>query len=206
MHCCPDTPPDALAWAKLSRRRFLGGLAAASASLLVPGVWTDIARATASTPVGIDLPGDDMPRQLTLHHTHTDQVLHVEYWRDGAYVPAALESVNHFLRDFRTGEQVCIDPHLLDVLHTLVLATGTNSPFHVISAYRSPQTNARLRKRSRGVARNSQHLRGRAIDVRLEDVATATLRDAAIALGRGGVGYYANSRFVHVDTGPVRTW
>ena len=205
MSCCPDTS-DELAWANLSRRRFLTGLAAASASLLVPGVWNGLAHASTPTQPAIDLPGGDLPRELTFHHTHTEEELHIVYWRTGSYVPEALDAVNRFLRDFRTGDQVSIDPHLLDVLHTLALATGTKSSFHVISGYRSPQTNASLRKRRRGVARNSQHLRGRAIDVRLEDVDTTTLRDTAIALGRGGVGYYKKSRFVHVDTGPVRTW
>ena len=215
MSCCPDTgaeditpsPSEAndLAWAHLSRRRFLGGLAVASASLVVPGVWSRAAGDTTSPQIPIALPGE-LPRELTFHHTHTAEELRIVYWQDGNYVQDGLAAVSHFLRDFRTGDQVQIDPHLLDVLHTLALATGTKSPFHVISGYRSPQTNARLRKRRRGVARNSQHLRGRAIDVRLEDVNAKTLRDTAIALGRGGVGYYARSRFVHVDTGPVRTW
>lgn len=206
MSCCPDTPSDDLEWATLSRRRFLTGVAAASASLLVPGVWNDLAHATTSAELAVELPGDDLPRELAFHHTHTGEELNIVYWRAGSYLPEALDAVNRFMRDFRTGDQVSIDPHLLDVLHTLALATGTKSSFHVISGYRSPRTNASLRKRRRGVARNSQHLRGRAIDVRLEDVDTRTLRDTAIALGRGGVGYYKRSRFVHVDTGPIRTW
>ena len=111
-----------------------------------------------------------------------------------------------FLRDHRTGDEHPIDPALYDILNDLRLATGTRSPFHVISAYRSPRTNSMLQENGRGVAKGSLHLQGRAIDVRLADVGSASLRDAAVELQRGGVGYYRGPDFVHVDTGRVRRW
>jgi len=145
-------------------------------------------------------------RRLSFVHTHTSERLTVPYFADGGYLPDGLASLRGFLRDFRTGEEHEIDPGLFDVLHDLKLATGTKSPFHVISGYRSPRTNAMLREHGRGVASGSMHLVGRAIDVRLTDTSSAVLRDAAIELARGGVGYYHDSDFVHVDTGRVRRW
>ena len=145
-------------------------------------------------------------RLLSFVHTHTSERLTVPYFADGGYLPQGLASLRGFLRDFRTGEEHEIDPALFDLLHDLKLATGTKSPFHVISGYRSPRTNAMLREHGHGVARGSMHLLGRAIDVRLTDTSSAALRDAAIELARGGVGYYHDSDFVHVDTGRVRRW
>lgn len=139
-------------------------------------------------------------------HTHTRERLELPYFADARYLPQGLARLNAFLRDHRTGEQHRIDPALFDLLYELRLATGTRSPFQVISGYRSATSNAVLRARSRGVARRSLHMDGRAIDVRLADVRSAVLRDAAVELARGGVGYYARSNFVHVDTGRVRTW
>ncbi len=145
------------------------------------------------------------PRSLTFYHTHTGEGLRVVYFDAGAYVPGALASLNTLLRDFRTGDAHPIDPRLFDTLHALNLACGPGT-FEIISGYRSPHTNALLHARSNGVATNSLHLQGRAIDVRLTGRDTRKLRDAAIALGAGGVGYYAASDFVHVDTGRPRTW
>ena len=110
------------------------------------------------------------------------------------------------MRDYRANEIKPIDPVLLDQLYALKLKTGTKSPFHVISGYRTPATNAMLRRRSNGVARRSYHTKGKAIDIRLPGYDTHRLRNAALSLRSGGVGYYRNSNFVHVDTGPVRTW
>ena len=145
-------------------------------------------------------------RLLSFVHTHTSERLTVPYFAEGSYLPEGLATLRGFLRDFRTGEEHEIDPALFDLLHDLKLATGTNSPFHVISGYRSPRTNAMLREHGHGVASGSMHLLGRAIDVRLTDTSSAVLRDAAIELARGGVGYYHDSDFVHVDTGRVRRW
>jgi len=145
-------------------------------------------------------------RRLSFYHTHTAETLEVTYFKDGAYVTSALDDLNHFLRDFRTGEAAEMDPAVFDILHEVQRKSGSAGTFEVISAFRSPATNEMLRSNSGGVAKNSQHLLGKAIDVRLTDLNTAELRDVALSLGRGGVGYYNKSDFVHVDTGRVRQW
>ncbi len=147
-------------------------------------------------------------RELTFYHTHTGKRLNVVYWEDGRYVDEALGKINHFLSDFRTGDAVAMDRELLDLIYDVRDSLGSNGTYQIISAYRSPKTNEMLRNRSAssGVAKKSQHLLGKAIDVRLTDVPTAQLRDAAIRLQRGGVGYYEASDFVHMDTGRVRRW
>jgi uncharacterized protein YcbK (DUF882 family) len=145
-------------------------------------------------------------RQLDFYHTHTGEQLSVTYFRDGDYQPAALEQLNRFLSDWRNGKGREIDPQLLDILWEIQQVTGIQGTYEVISAYRSPETNAMLRSRSSGVSKNSQHLHGKAIDVRLRGLNTRELRDTALELKRGGVGYYAKSDFVHVDTGRVRSW
>jgi len=147
-------------------------------------------------------------RELSFFHTHTGKHLDVVYWRDGEYVDAALEDVNDFLSDFRTGELAEIDPTLLDLIYDVRESLESDGTYQIISAYRSPKTNEMLRGRSEssGVAKKSQHILGKAIDVRLEGVQTAQLRDAALKLKRGGVGYYEQSDFVHMDTGRVRRW
>jgi uncharacterized protein YcbK (DUF882 family) len=145
-------------------------------------------------------------RVLSFVHTHTSERLTVPYFAGGSYLPEGLAELRSFLKDFRTGEEHAIDPGLFDILNDLRLATGTKGPFHVISGYRSRNTNEMLREHGGGVARGSMHLEGRAIDVRLSDKSSAVLRDAAIELQRGGVGYYRVSDFVHVDTGRIRRW
>ena len=139
-------------------------------------------------------------------HTHTGERLAIEYFAGNAYLPDALATVNHFLRDFRTEEVHEIDSGLLDLLHSLATVTETSRPFQVISGYRSPATNEMLRHHSEGVAAGSLHMVGQAIDIRLADVPLTTLRQAALGIRRGGVGYYPASDFVHVDTGRLRTW
>jgi uncharacterized protein YcbK (DUF882 family) len=145
-------------------------------------------------------------RSLSFVHTHTGETLSTIYFEGGNYLPPSLERVNHFLRDFRTNEVHSIDPALLDILFDLQARAHHEGPFEVISAYRSPQTNAALRRSSGAVAEHSMHMQGRAIDIRLRGFATLKLRDLAVALHRGGVGFYAASDFVHVDTGRVRLW
>ncbi len=145
-------------------------------------------------------------RTLSFLHTHTGERLSVDYFQDGRYQPEGLEQVNHLLRDFRNDEVHRIDPALLDTLFDLQSLTQTDTVFEVISGYRSPATNAMLRRSTEGVAVHSMHLEGRAIDVRLERFSTATLARLARSMGRGGVGFYATSDFVHVDTGRVRSW
>lgn len=177
--------------AGVSRRRFLAVVAGAAPVLAMPG-W---------------LLADEMStRALSFVHTHTAERLSVEYFTRGQYLPDALSTVNQFLRDFRTGEVHEIDRGLLDLLHGLVRTTGATRPFQVISGYRSPVTNAALRQRSEGVAAGSLHMKGQAIDIRVADVPLRKLREAALSLHAGGVGYYPGSDFVHVDTGRVRFW
>ena len=174
----------------ISRRRFLGTIASAPVLAALP-------RPAAA------LPG---PRELRFLHTHTGERLVVEYFDARDYLPDALATVNHFLRDFRTGDEHPIDPTLLDLLHRLTGITDSSRPFEVISGYRSPATNAMLRRQSEGVAPGSLHMVGQAIDIRLADVPLARLRTAALSIRGGGVGYYPASNFVHVDTGRVRYW
>jgi uncharacterized protein YcbK (DUF882 family) len=145
-------------------------------------------------------------RSLALVHTHTGERLLSTYFQDGAYVPAELARISHLLRDFRTGEVKAIDPAVLDILAEVRTRAEHDEAFEVICGYRSPQTNAMLHAHSSGVAEHSLHLQGRAIDVRLPGVPTARLRDLALGMARGGVGYYAASDFVHLDNGPVRHW
>lgn len=152
------------------------------------------------------LPGNE--RALSFYHTHTGKALDIVYSRDGEYIPSALEEINGFLFDFRTGDRAEMDVELLDLIYDVREALGSDGTYQVVSAYRSPKTNEMLRGRSQntGVAKRSQHLLGKAIDVRLEGVNTATLRNTAIAMQRGGVGFYEASDFVHIDTGRVRRW
>ena len=145
-------------------------------------------------------------RALSFVHTHTGETLSCVYYQAGSYDPATLARVNHFLRDFRTGDVHPIDARVLDILFAVQSRVGRDDPFHVISGYRSPATNAYLRGHSPGVAKHSLHMEGRAIDVRLPGFPTRKLRDLGLALRRGGVGYYPASDFVHLDTGRVRSW
>lgn len=178
----------------VTRRRFLETAAMAASAVVVPA---GVAAGTAElAPV----------RTLDFLHTHTGERLGLEYFSGGRYLPAALAALDRLLRDFRTGEIRPIDPPLFDLLHQLRERTGARSPFQIISGYRSPVTNAALRQRSTGVASGSLHMLGKAIDIRVQDVPLARLRDAAIDLRLGGVGYYPGSNFVHVDTGRVRRW
>jgi len=146
------------------------------------------------------------PRALAFYHTHTGERLRVTYAANGTYLPEALDEINHFLRDFRTGDVYRMDPQLLDILYELRRRAGGRGTFEIISAYRSPQTNEMLRSRSDGVAKRSLHMEGKAMDVRLVGARLDRLRDEALALAVGGVGYYPESEFIHVDTGRVRRW
>ncbi|MHB8475666.1 MAG: YcbK family protein [Steroidobacteraceae bacterium] len=146
------------------------------------------------------------PRSLRFVHTHTGETLTAPYFDGSLYNSACLQKVNVLLRDFRTGESHRIDPPLLDILYDLQTLADHDAPFEVISGYRSPQTNAMLHQKSSGVAEHSQHIVGKAIDVRLSGYSTRRLSAYARSLSRGGVGFYAGSDFVHVDTGRVRYW
>jgi uncharacterized protein YcbK (DUF882 family) len=145
-------------------------------------------------------------RSLSFFHTHTGESATITFRRDGAYDPEALKQLNWLLRDWRVGDPARMDPLLFDILWEVYREAGSREPIHVISAYRSPRTNSMLRRASGGVAENSQHIQGKAIDIRLPDVDTARLREVAMRLQYGGVGFYPSSKFVHVDTGSVRAW
>lgn len=145
-------------------------------------------------------------KSIALVNTHTGEELAVDYFRSGAWCDQSLASLDHLLRDHRSGEQHPMDRRLFDLLHDVAIAADREPRFEVISGYRSPATNAMLNARSSGVARKSMHMEGRAIDVRLVGYRTDRLRDLVLAAGVGGVGYYRKSDFVHVDTGRVRTW
>jgi uncharacterized protein YcbK (DUF882 family) len=188
----PQQPPIQAdsATRRIGRRHFLQGLGA------VVGV-------VAVHPVRAAAPS---VRCVSFRHTHTGETLTAAYWKDGRYQPDCLLQVNQLLRDFRTNEVHPIDPGLLDILFELRTRAGSERAFEVISGYRSPQTNAMLRRNSEGVAQHSLHLVGQAIDVRLPDVATSRVAELACTLERGGVGFYPASDFVHVDTGRVRYW
>ena len=149
---------------------------------------------------------DEDVRSLSFYHTHTAEELSVTYYSNGAYNNEALAELNHFLRDFRTRDEIEMDPAVLDILFDIQQDVGSTGVYQIISAYRSPATNEMLRSSSSGVAKNSQHVLGNAIDVRLRNVDTKNLRDAAISQKRGGVGYYKDSNFVHIDVGRVRQW
>ena len=176
----------------LGRRRFLVGSLGAAAAL------TGVARRAAAENVAA--------HRLSFYHIHTAEKLTITYREHGEIVPDALVEINHYLRDFRTEQIHEIDVALLDKLHALFTTFDARGNFEVISGYRSPHTNEVLRHVTTGVAEHSLHIEGRAIDVRLTSAKTTALRDAALAMKSGGVGYYAESNFVHIDTGKTRSW
>ena len=145
-------------------------------------------------------------RRVSFVHTHTGEALSADYCRDGVYQANCLAQVDRFLRDFRNGEVHPIDPRLVDILYQLQVRVDREVTYEVISGYRSPQTNAALHRTSSGVAARSLHMEGRAIDVRVTGFPTRKLRELALSLRSGGVGFYARPDFLHLDTGRVRTW
>ncbi len=174
-----------------SRRNFLG--AAAAASLSSP------LGALAATP-------REHERWLSFRHIHTGRRIKTLYWADGDYIPESLGELDSFLADFRTGDVHPIDTGLLDFLVRLRRKLDTDKPFHVISAYRSPATNAQLLAKGRGVRKNSLHMSGKAIDVRLPGRDTGALWHAALSARHGGTGFYPKYDFVHLDVGPYWHW
>jgi uncharacterized protein YcbK (DUF882 family) len=146
------------------------------------------------------------PRRAILDNLHTGERFDAVYFANGSYLPDALAEGTRVMRDWRTGDERFIDPALFDALHAIRSRLETRAPFQVISGYRSPRTNAMLNARSDGVAQNSQHVLGKAIDVRIQGVDLSRLRGAALDVAAGGVGYYPVSNFVHVDTGRLRQW
>ena len=145
-------------------------------------------------------------KKLAFYNTHTHERLHVCYYRNGKYDVKALSKINHILRDHRADQVHPIDPALLDFLYDLLTKMGYHGRVHIISGYRSPETNKKLRKKSSGVAAGSLHMQGKALDFRLPGVDTKVLRDTARSMERGGVGYYKKMDFIQIDTGRVRVW
>ena len=147
-------------------------------------------------------------RRISLYNIHTGESLNTVYWQDGNYIPDEMARINYLLRDRRNGEVEAMDPRLIDLLAQLHDRVDGKKPFYVISGYRSPNTNSYLRKVSAGggVAKKSLHMQGRAMDIKLPKVNLAHLHNAAVHMKKGGVGYYPNDGFIHVDTGRVRYW
>jgi uncharacterized protein YcbK (DUF882 family) len=184
-----------------TRRRLLG-LGGAMAGMAAASGWVRPAAAREPVRTGTGAAG----KRITLKNLHTGEELESEFFHGGDYVADSFAAIQVLLRDFRNDEQHAIDPKLIDYLFDVAQHLGVDPVFSVISGYRSPRTNALLRQRSSGVARQSMHLEGRAIDVRIAGVDCARLAGSALDLTRGGVGYYRASDFVHLDTGAFRTW
>jgi len=164
------------------------------------------AAALGASPLLFAKANSPAERQLAFYHLHTGEKLSTTYWADGDYITQELQSLNHLLRDHRSGEIQSIDTNLLDLLYVLHQQVDKAGAYHIISGYRSPKTNAKLRQQSNGVAKKSLHMQGKAIDVRLPGVELKHLRKVALNLRVGGVGYYPKSDFVHLDTGRHRFW
>lgn len=173
---------------------------------VVPGVMPEEIAASGATT---EVPEDGKQYQLKMTNLHTGESLDIVYRIGNTYVPEALEKLNYFLRDHYTQDVSNYDPKEFDVLHAMMARLGKlDSAIEIVCGYRTPETNAALRQNSpqTGVAEHSQHMEGHAIDLRVPGVTTARVRDAALSLQAGGVGYYPVSQFVHVDVGPVREW
>ncbi len=150
----------------------------------------------------------DLPykKSLSLYNIHTGEDITTTFWADGAYIPEALNEMNHLLRDYRTGTSTSMNIELFDLLYSIRTNLDSNKPFNIISGYRSPKTNATLHNHSSGVAKKSLHMEGKAIDINLPGRTLSDLHALAMNLKQGGVGYYPQSNFVHVDVGRVRSW
>jgi uncharacterized protein YcbK (DUF882 family) len=179
----------------LSRRKFLS----LGALTLLSGVVPSLCFAVTKNPKSRE-------RYLSFYNPHTRESLSTVYRVDGRYLPSSLDDINYILRDHRSGEIKPINTRLLDLLYALKLRLRTKQSFHIISGYRSPKTNALLRAKNKGIAKNSFHILGKAADIYVPGYPLRKMRRAAMTLRAGGVGYYPRSKFVHVDVGPVRFW
>lgn len=180
-----------------ARRKFLKGLAYGTVAASMPG-FTGIAKASTNWL--------QRPRELAFYNLHTEEKLSLTYFEGGQYITDAVKELNYLLRDHRSDDVYSMDLELYDLLYDLQSMLGGNKTLQVISGYRSPSTNAMLKRQSSGVAKKSLHMLGQAIDIRIEGVDSRVVQKASIAMKRGGVGYYRQSDFVHVDTGGVRKW
>lgn len=178
-----------------SRRGLLGVFAA-----------TTVAAAPVSANAFGILRGAGDYRRIKMYNPRTSESIDTVYWVDGKYVRDALKEINYFMRDWRTGQAIGINPTTVDIAAAVHRMMRTNEPYMMLSGYRSPRTNAMLRRRSRGVAKNSLHMKGMAADMRLKSRSVGQVFKAARACNAGGVGKYTRSNFVHMDCGPVRAW
>jgi uncharacterized protein YcbK (DUF882 family) len=181
-------------------------------------LWVACAILFLSAPCNAQTPSQGVPAQqsslqdskdhfLRLYNTHTAERIDIVYRHGDEYIPAALAKLDNFLRDHRTGDVRHFDPHLYDILSDLTASVGhPGGEIDIVCGYRTSSTNESLRAHTTGVAKNSLHIQAEAIDLRMPGVDTLKLRKAALALGRGGVGYYPHSDFIHVDVGRVRQW
>jgi uncharacterized protein YcbK (DUF882 family) len=175
------------------RRSFLKSSVAVASALALPS----LARAAVAAP---------HERSLRFYNTHTGETLRTMFWADGQFIPAALQDINHLLRDHRNDKSAAMDPELLLLLDRVSAQFSNHEVIHVISGYRSPESNRLLAESTGGVARHSLHMEGKAVDLRIPGRDLAQLHKAALAQQGGGVGYYPDSQFVHMDTGRLRHW
>jgi uncharacterized protein YcbK (DUF882 family) len=180
---------------RISRRALLGAFAATAVSAA-----PQFSKAFAFVRGAGDI------RRLRLYSGRTGESVDTLYWIDGEYIPEVLTEINHFFRDWRTDQVHQIDTRTLDILAASHSILRINEPYLLLSGYRSPATNAMLRRQSSGVARNSLHMQGQAADLRLESRSVSQVARAAAACEAGGVGRYSRSNFTHMDCGVVRTW
>lgn len=179
----------------MTRRALLGAFAAA----------TVLAAPTYANAAGFLRGGGDI-RRIKMYSGRTGEKIDMIYWVEGNYIKEAVDEVWHFMRDWRTGDVKKIDLRTVDIMAAAHALMDVNEPYMLLSGYRSPKTNAMLRSRSRGVAKNSLHMKGQAADLRLGSRSVGQIARAASACKAGGVGRYSGSNFVHMDCGPVRTW
>ena len=180
--------------AKFSRRDFLALSVTAAVASLVPSEM--YAAAEELQP----------ERIICLHNVYTLETIETVFWKEGDYLPEALSDINHIFRDTRSGKERTISKELINLLYDLQQEVKNKEPFQIVSGYRSPRSNALLRRTTKGVAKNSFHMYGKAVDIRLPDYSLSTLRRKAMNLRGGGVGFYPRSNFIHVDVGAVRYW
>ena len=187
--------------ALVTRRSFIGFGALVAGGAFAASVTP--AAAGMITPRGVEMEG---ARRISFRNSHTGEIFSGVYRVGDKYLPDAFDKINIVMRDFRTNELFPIDPRVMDIIYTVHQMTRLSEPYEVLSGYRCPKTNKNLRSNSEGVAKNSLHMTGQAIDLRLPGFDTKQIRNLAISLKAGGVGYYAKSNFVHMDSGDVRTW
>jgi uncharacterized protein YcbK (DUF882 family) len=178
----------------MNRRTFLATGGALAASSIAPQAFA------------LNSQLDATEKHLHLYNIHTGEFVKTTFWQDGIYIPEAMDQLDHLLRDHRSGEATLMSRTLLEDIHSLQTLFKPNQAIEIISGYRSPKTNEKLRAQGRKVAKRSLHMQGKAIDIRIPGVNLRQVRHAALAMKSGGVGYYPKSGFIHLDVGRVRQW